>query len=872
MLVLVAACGDQDIVIEPDAGPLAITPVVETIAPLQVVAGDPIAVTCTLTEGTVDEPITTMVQGELVVMDEMSVTRTGSGLLARKVGTVQIACKLPERGLVDETPASVEILVGEPANIVTEIQPAPVTAGDTVTATCTVYDSQANIITDAQPTLELSPTDGGNTISGLTAEMTRAGNYVGRCVLPGTTTNNYPFTVDPDRPANIAIAKSPDLPVYAINDIITITHIVTDRFGNEIPFAMVDKASTPLTGVGPTVPMPPEQFQYKGEGTYRVDAAVTEPTHDDLPVTASVVLTVNSLGPAIVCGSPADGTMVNHAPGTNRTFSGTANDVSGVMSVRVNGNLATLGANGAFSLSIPTRFGINFVKVEAFDTFNVPTTKYCSFLVANQWGSTTSTTSDVVSLRLAPTAVDDGNRSNALGSFGDILHTVLSSQGLREALHNAMIAANPLKPSSCDQQVCVFGACACVLRSAINYQSSSLDGAKTVSMSLVQNGLSITARLQNINVRLRVNGAAAGINFDTSGNVNIASVQIGMILDPVITGGAPRVTVRPSSTSVSVGAIDTNFSGIDGFIINIVVSLANGAVRDLVANTLRNYVQQNFDAVLDGVLGGLDISTLGASFNVPRLAGGGNVPLSFGVAFSSISTTPTRMLFGIGTRMSATIANAFPTLGVPIQTGAVLLDPTSNTNTAVAVHVALLNQAMHALWKADYLRVTLPGTSIGLPSSASVALTGRLPPVVTLTGTNVAELSLGAVDAVIQAPGLPASTAVTFGARAHTTVTLVNNDLVFGGFVLDEVRISSDLFTFDATQLQTLESALSSAAQTIITQSLNNAIPAIPIPAFQIPASLGTFGLPVGEELGIVNPALQSSGQHFVLRGSFGLR
>lgn len=871
-VVVCAACGDQDFVEQVDAGPEMISPSVETIAPMQVIAGDPIAVTCTLTEGTVDEPITTMVQGELVVMDEMSVTRSGGGLIARKVGTVMIACKLPDRDLIDTTPASVEILVGEAANIVTEINPAPVTAGETITATCTVYDSQANIITDAQPTLELSPTDGGNTITDLTAEMTRAGNYVGRCVLPGTTTNNYPFTVNPALPATIAIAKSPDLQVYAIGDIITVTHVVTDRFGNEITTAMVDKTSTPLTGVGPTVPMPPQQWVYNGEGTYRVDADVTDPTQDDLPVHASVVITVNSLGPAIVCGSPGDGTMVNHTPGTNRTITGTATDVSGVTSVRVNGALATLGSGGAFSRSIPTRFGINFVKIEAFDAFNVPTTKYCSFLAANQWGSTTSTTGDIVSLRLTQAAVDDGNRSGALGSFGDILHTVLNSQGLEDALHNALLAANPLKPSSCDQQVCVFGLCTCVLRSAINYQSSSFNGARTANLTLVQDGLNTTARIENLRVRLRVNGTAAGIGFDTTGNVDIASVQIGMILDPSISGGAPRVTVRPSSTSVAVGSISTNFSGIDGFIINIAVSIANGAVRDLVANTLRSYVQNNFDSVLDGVLGGLDISTLGSTFNVPRLSGGGTIPLTFGVAFSSISTTPTRMLFGMGTRMSSSTANAFPTLGVPIQPGGILLDPTTSTNTAVAVHVALLNQALHALWKANFLRVTIPGTAIGLPSTVSIALTGRLPPVVTLTGTNTAELSLGAVDAVVQYPGLPANTAVTFGARAHTSVSLVGNDLVFGGFVLDEVRVSSDLFTLDATELQTLEDAFADVAQTIITQSLNNAIPAIPIPAFEIPSSLGTFGLPVGEELSIVNPTLQSQGQHFVLRGSFGLR
>lgn len=75
----VAACGDN-LVPEPDAGPQALSPTLETIAPVQVVAGDPIAVTCTLTEGTVDEPITTMVQGELVVMETRPRSRAAAAV------------------------------------------------------------------------------------------------------------------------------------------------------------------------------------------------------------------------------------------------------------------------------------------------------------------------------------------------------------------------------------------------------------------------------------------------------------------------------------------------------------------------------------------------------------------------------------------------------------------------------------------------------------------------------------------------------------------------------------------------------------------------------------------------------------------------
>jgi len=47
-----------------------------------------------------------------------------------------------------------------------------------------------------------------------------------------------------------------------------------------------------------------------------------------------------------------------------------------------------------------------------------------------------------------------------------------------------LAAANPLKPSSCDREICILGACACVLRSEVAYQSSSLPGPNTMSLTL----------------------------------------------------------------------------------------------------------------------------------------------------------------------------------------------------------------------------------------------------------------------------------------------------------------------------------------------------------------------------------------------------
>ena len=66
----------------------------------------------------------------------------------------------------------------------------------------------------------------------------------------------------------------------------------------------------------------------------------------------------------------------------------------------------------------------------------------------------------------------------------------------------------------------------------------------------------------------------------------------------------------------------------------------------------RNYGFFVENDVLDGLLSGLDISTLGSTFNVPGLDGG-TIPINFGVGFSSVDTSPARMLISIGSRFRA---------------------------------------------------------------------------------------------------------------------------------------------------------------------------------------------------------------------------
>jgi hypothetical protein len=470
-----------------------------------------------------------------------------------------------------------------------------------------------------------------------------------------------------------------------------------------------------------------------------------------------------------------------------------------------------------------------------------------------------------VQLLLRQDAVDDGDPTAPITSIDDVLQRVVNSQGLRDQLHASLLAANPLKANSCDQTV--FGVC--VFRSEVNYERSELNGPNTTSLTLVDGGLRAVVRFQNIRVRLRINGT-----LSTSGWVDVASLDVGVTFDLSSSGGRPHAAVRAGSVTTSVGRISTDFSGITGAIVDVVVSLANGTVRNVVSNALRDYVSTNFSRVLDGVLSGLDVSSLGATFNVPRLDGSGATPLRFGVNVSSVSDTAARLRFGLGTLLSTAMpAHARATRGVALPPGDAG-DPTVSTPATVAVHVAVLNQALHSLWRGGWLDVGLPATrfSSGLPAGSRFDVTGLLPPVAFLRTDGRINLDLGALEVAFTIAGASEPFRLSVGARASGAVTLSGNTLRFGSVTLDEVHVSVSSESIPMSERDALVMGLRGLVQQYVERSLNDALPSIPIPGFTIPSSLATYGLPAGAELGIRSPALAAARQRFELRGGFGQR
>ncbi|MCB9595619.1 MAG: hypothetical protein H6719_23055 [Sandaracinaceae bacterium] len=866
VLLLVSGCGEGTA--PPADGGIELDPVdVDTVAPETVYAGQPLAISCLLIDATGEAfaPPAGLTR-TLRFVPAGSVERTEDGdWIATRAGQVEVACTFDELRLTDASPAIIQVTPGDPATVVTHLDLDSIEAGELDDVTCEVFDAWGNPIEGTSPTARSEPADDGNTFDGLTGRFERSGEFTVYCQLPGATSQGQTLEVRPGLPASLVLSRVPFQPVYAQGQVIDIAREVHDRFGNPIPDAVVPVTSSPAgeqLGDG--------RFRYAEDGRYTLTARVRPPTQDDVPLERSTIVIVDGDGPAIRCDSPFDGEILDRTPSGTITFSGQVADISGVMTARVNGTSVPVNAVGRFEAEIPIQYGINFVDVAATDGVGREASRTCSFLVADTWAPDDRTFSDTLSLRMRQTAFDDVVRTDGLDSMADVLHTMLNSRELRDTIHRSLSASPTLKPSGCDSSV--LGVC--VLRSEVIYRDLMIMGPNTVTLTLVNGGMQANVRVEHLRVRIRVRGHVAGIPYDTEGWVTFDDITVRAILDASLSSGRPRIRVRSGSVTTNVGRISTDFSGLDGAIIDIVVDLFNGTVRNLVAGLVRDFVTNQVNDVLDGLIGGLDISSLGTSFEVPRLDDDATIPLTFGVGFSTLSTTSSRMLFGIGTRFFTPPAHARPTYGAPSRSGARLLDVSGTQSTAVGVHESLLNQALHALWRGGFFDATLDSSTIsGVPAGVSATLSTGLPPVAEVDDDGRLRVSLGAVSLNLVYPDLfTEPIQVSLGARASMRATLVGEDLDFDDLMVEEIYFSTDLASLDAGTRDTIEGFLRRLLERILRPALNDALPAIPIPSFTLPASVSAYGLPAGAILGITSPALAMEQPHVVLRGEFAVR
>ncbi|MFW6057482.1 MAG: hypothetical protein ACOC9W_01370 [Persicimonas sp.] len=779
-------------------------------------------------------------------------------LVPTTAGNATIACQYAELSLIDDTPAELTVEAGQPHTVTTDLDRYISTAGEPVTASCEVFDAYGNPVEDAETELVVDASGNGIGVDGHTATITRAGIYTLTCTSDGASQERgEALEVNPGLPADLAISKVPDLPYYDTGQVVDVATIVTDEYGNRVEDAYVDFVSDPQgDGFGHG------RFRYWSEGTYTVTATVEGETKDDATLEDSVEIVVNGEGPSIDCISPADGEMQEASPGDTVTFRGQVEDAQGIDLVTVNQDSVTVDQDGYFEHDVTVRFGINFVDILATDgasgEFREENSTTCAFLTSDTWGDEDDFLDDAVSLWIGQESVDDKDTSDPLDSLNDILHTVLNSHGLRDQIHTSLLAQNPLAE----------GTTLLVYDYEIHYIDSRIHGPHDTELDLISDGISLESVIRDVEIDVRE------VNLGVNSTATIHQLDAELDATMSLANGQPSLQVRPNSVSVTSGRIDLTLTGW-GWLDDVISDIVQPTLRSTVEDEVEKFLKDQVNDMLDDVVGSLDISSLGSTFDVPRLDGTGDLPLNFGVNFSSLGVNTARALFGLGTEFSpGSTERATPSLGVPMPAGQKLMTADPNRPISAAIHLGALNYVFHSLWRGGLFDAAISDSAIGssFPDGTEITLSTGLPPVAALQGSDKIELMLGAINMSIVYPGLfDEPIDVRVGALARSGVTLNGDQLSFHDIQINELYFSPVGLTLDANSRDVLETFLRDVLQDVMDTSLNNALPALPIPSFTIPSSLGTYGLPAGDNLGIVQPSLGGTTLHFVLKGAFGI-
>ena len=783
-------------------------------------------------------------------------------LIAAQAGNASIACMVPQLSLIDTTPVDLVITPGDPFTIITEVDRITMTAGDTATVSCSAYDEYGNYIEEPELDLLIAPFGDGVEVFEPRVIITRSGLYEFTCSADSAANLISELVeVVPALPASLAVGVTPDRALYTIGEVVSLIWTVSDEYGNLVESPPVRFSSVPLVpsfGEG--------RFRFEDEGIFRLTVFVARPTATGEPLVGSVELVVNETGPTISCGSPTYGEMINAEPGSTIFFTGQTGDEFGVAEVLVNGEPAFIRPDNSFAIEMEAEFGVNFAEVVATDELGATSSRSCAFLAANQWIPENAFFDDDIALTMAQDAFDDGVPTDGLDSLNDIIHTMLNSSEVVTQIDSALDSANPIYPSTCVLDSW-FG---CIVRVGVTYEWFELRGPNNSSLNLTAGGLQIGATVRGIRVGLRISGT-----FGTSGWISLSSMSINMTFDIALSGGRPRVTLRRLD-GVEVGGIDSDFSGITGFVLDIVIDIFEDDIRDLIRDQIQDFIRGEVNDILDDTISGLDIESLGDTISVPRLDSDETLDVGFGIRFSTIAVSPSRALFGLGSRFTAPISHGGGTLGAAQPPGAVLDDAPPERSVKVAMNLGLLNQVMHTLWRGGLFDAAIGGDTLsdGVPSDAAAILYANLPPLVVGQDGGGVEVHFGGLRAQVVYPSLLADPIIVHvGAKIRTGVDLVGDDEIdFRDIVLTDFYFDPLDAGIDASTRETLETFLEETIQYVLDESLNSALPNFPIPSFELPVSVSDFGLPGGAYLGILEPVLEINPRHFVLGGNFGTR
>ena len=810
----------------------------------------------------VGEPITDIVARPEIYPDT-GFERTDVGAIGQLARDYSVVCAANRLGLRDPTPAIWTVTPSRAVQTVTRLSTPVILAGDTVDVECEAFDAFGNRTPDENFAVQFQPAPRNLVRNGNTFRVDGAGTFGVACELPGVEINPaVALQVRAGLPAALTVARFPDRPIYRVGSVIELVAQISDQFGNTVSGSALEFSSEPALprfGDG--------RFRCEQEGEYTLRARVVGETWEDRDLVSETRILCDYGGPGVDCVSPQMGEIIGLPQGGVHRLSGTVADIAGVDSLTVDGIDANLQPDGRWSAEVPVRWGLNVHDIIASDGEN-ETSTFCAYYASDRFSAADLPLLDALQLRLGQGSLDDGPPNAPIQSLADVLRRVINSQGLEDSVDAAASAQNPIVPSRCWQRFLGL----CLFRLGVEYQFYENNGPNNFSLELLDNGMRIIVEFREQNVGAKLNGT-----LGNRARIRAERITIDLTFDVGLRGdGQPDISLRRINR-VSVGDLDANFSGILGFVLEIIFEAFEGLIRDTITDAIRDFLVENVDRVLTDLLSNVDIGAFGQGIEVPSLVGGEPIEIVVNAALGRLDFRPGSATIGVNAQVSGPDVLAAPGIGVPVIPGEDNAAVPADRTVGALIKLSLLNQVMYRLWRAGYFEAEGGGLVNGLgddlPDGTDVFLRFGQPPwIVGVDGASRVRVMVGPLSAgVIHPEFFVDPIRVRIAAIIEAGVEIIGErDVAFERVRIDEFHLSLAGADIPDRARQVLEDTITRVLQRIIDDALNDGFPTLPLPDFVIPADLAEFELPAGRSLGLRQPRLNGEAGAWIFDGNFG--
>ncbi len=890
----------QGVTVEVAAGPPAT--IETTLAAPVAEAGAPVGVACDLYDayGNLLEPED--LAGNLAVNAAQEIwvdPPSGAGFVVRGtlIGDYTIGCAFGD--VVDETPESLTITPGIPADSIAIVQATELGPTEPTSVQCLVTDAFGNSLEGYDTEVSVLAEDGtmpgtnGLVLTGDQLSATRAGTYYVSCRVPG-------FFAADESPAEVLVHPGPphhwvvELPGYAAGDCfwqnrpLPMLAMVFDAWDNEID---PDSYELAVTSVPAGAIILNGSIIISGEGDFDLEVCVVghcQPA-GNIPPFSFPDIRLDSTPPSINLTAPVRAAMMTSI--TNIT--GQAIDgISALTALEINDTIISV-TPGAESQSIllpaNPQWGLNIVTGEAVDECGNRRVLAQSYLYSPQYypASTTSNAGSRAGTgllaHLNQPVIDDDNR-NDLDDIASIAEEVLLGLNFNTLVPpGTVFVQDPLR-SGCS--FCSWWADYgyWVRRHSSTSPSFAIgwDGPWVIYLDAIDNALALRARLENFDFPLQANGSLRECACGVQATQSTGTISAWAGADVVQATGDLGVTTVGTDIQVTVNSMDLQTTGLyldldcgwADFLCDLITDFVVPLLADLIENALEDVISAEIPPLIDDFLSSFGIDT---GFNLPA-------PLSLHLNLSSgLDLLDFDGPAGTGNGELGLYAQVYPSArgstipagsahpGCCGSRGAIRRNAPQTAPTFSSIQYSfglglkddVLNQVLWAAWYGGGLNLTL-GEILSLAGDfnldgVTMTIDGKLPPVI-MPGTNPNQVYIGLGDAKVDAT---VNLAQLLGAEAEgvppLTVGMYLSAVVGGSLDIDpttnEIQIFLDtdnpsiyvqVTSIDDEGYQGVMTDLfTGLLELLLPELLSRALGSFPIPEF----NLSALGVPIPDTI-----------------------